>query len=116
MKTLFITAAALMLTTTSAFAFDITEQVYLDNTTDFVYSVEAEDFTIDHEVELGYNFANDFTVYANTEFDLRDIDFTELELGMDYAVPTVDLTLTTAVLLDENLEYTDVELRASFSF
>ena len=104
MKTLLITAAALMLTTTSAFAFDITEQVFLDNTTDFVYSVEDEDFTIEH------------TVYDNTEFDLRDIDFTELELGMDYEVPTVDLTLTTAVLLDENLEYTDVELRASFSF
>jgi hypothetical protein len=116
MKTLFITAAALMLTTTSAFAFDITEQVYLDNTIDFVYSVEAEDFTIDYEVELGYNFANDFTVYASTDYNLRDIDFKELEVGMDYVVPGNDLTLTTAVLLDENLEYTDVELRASFSF
>jgi hypothetical protein len=115
MKTL-ITAAALILTTTGASAFDITEQLALNNTIDLEYSVEAEDFTIDYEVELAYNFANDFTAYAVTDFDLRDVDFTDLEVGIDYVVPGNDLTFTTAVLLDENLEYTDVELRASFSF
>ena len=116
MKNLLIAATALSLLGTSAMAFDIGSQAYLDSTVDVVYSVEQEDFTAEYELELGADLNDSFTVYGVTTVDIRDPDFTGLEIGVDYTAPMGNLVLTSAVLLDPDVEYVDVELRASLSF
>ena len=110
------TVTALAMVPATAHAFEIGESSYLDNTFEYVYSIENTDFEATFETELGTALTKDITIYALAEVDLRKEDFTGLELGVDYAIPEGHLIMTGAVLLDSNLEYTDVELRAEIKF
>ena len=93
--------------------------VFFDNTTTATYSVEADAFTASHEMNLNYGIGDKTTVYALTEVDLSDVEFTGLELGVDYrawAQNANEVNLNAHVLLNEDLDYTDtvVELEVKF--
>lgn len=117
MKKLLITSALFAVLATPTLAFDLGRGFVLDNTVTAEYSVETEVFTTLYEAEVNYAFDNGVLAYAQTEIDLQDVDFNGLDLGLEYVPAELDqLTLTTEVQFDSDLNYSDVVLTAEVKF
>jgi len=87
-----------------------------DNTVSAVYDVEAQDFSAGFETELNYTLDNGVKMYASTSFDLRDAEFTGMNVGMEYEVGSPDVTMGAWVALDSNLEYENAFISVSWDF
>ena len=117
MKNVLIVSALLATLATPSLAFDLGRGFVLDNTVTAEYSVETDVFTSIYEAEVNYVFDNGVLAYAQTEIDLQDIDFTGLNLGVEYApVAFNELTLNTEVQFDSDLNYSDLVLTAEVKF
>lgn len=115
-KLLFITAALTTLAA-PALAVELGKNLTLDSTVTAEYSVEASKFSALYEVELNYELSPSLVAYAYTDVDLRDADFTGLDLGLEYVNPAhSNMTFNAEVQLDDNLEYSDVILAAEVKF
>lgn len=117
MKNLLITSAVLALFATPSLALDLGNGLAWDNTVTAEYSVETEIFTSVYETEFNYSFDNGLVAYAQTEIDLQAVDFTGLDLGLEYVPAKFNkLTVTTEAQFDSDLNYTDVVLTAEVKF
>ncbi len=117
MNNIFAVSAFALFFATSANAFELGNGFAWDTTATATYSVEAEDFAVVLDTELNFEVAEGAVAYITTSFDLEDPVFTGAELGVDWAVPQAEgLNLSAWVDLDENAEYVDATIEASFSF
>jgi hypothetical protein len=117
MRNLLLATTAIFAFAGTANAFDLGNGFRLDNTVEFVYSVETQTFTSTYEPELSYAFAPDWRVFALTEFDLQDINFEGLELGIEWAPAAYSFaTFTATAFFDNGMNYTDIEVMLEIRF
>lgn len=117
MKNLLLATAAVFAFAGTANAFELGRGFSLDNTLEFVYSVETETFTSTYEAELNYAIAPDWRAFVLTEVDIQDINFDGLELGIEWEPAAYDfVTFTTTAYFDNGMNYTDVELMLEVRF
>lgn len=117
MKNLLITAAVLTMLAAPAMATDLGNGFALDTTVSTEYSVEQGKLSAFYEGQLNYAIGSGFSAYAYTEVDLRDPEFTGLDLGVEYNASELEaVTLAAEVQLDDKLEYSDLVLKAELEF
>lgn len=117
MKNVLITSAILALLATPSLAVELGNGFALDTTIIAEYSVETELFTATYEPELRYTLNSEVVLYTETVIDLQDVDFVGLDVGVEYTPAKFDvLTLTTEAQFDEDLQYSDVVVKAEFNF
>lgn len=117
MKNLLITAAAVTTLAAPAMAADFGNGFALDTTVSAEYSVEQDNLSAIYEGQLNYAIGKGFSTYAYTEVDLRDPEFTGLDLGIEYNSYELEaLTIAAEVQLDDSLEYSDLVLKAELEF
>lgn len=117
MKKLLLTTAALFTLATPSLAIDLGNGWAFDNTITLEYFVEAEDTDATYEAELSYAMGADVTLYAYTEVDLKDVDFTGLDLGVNYAPEQLKyVNFNAEVQLDDELSYNELVLTAEVNF
>jgi hypothetical protein len=117
MKKLLITTAALFALATPALAIDLGNGWVFDNTVTLEYFVEAETTAATYEAELSYALNTEVTLYAYTEVDLKDVDFTGLDLGVNYAPDQLKyVNFNAEVQLDDKFSYNELVLTAEVRF
>ena len=117
MKKLLLTTATMFALATPALAVDLGNGWAFDNTVTLEYFVEAEDTDATYEAELSYAWGSEVTLYAYTEVDLEDIDFTGLDLGVNYAPEQLKyVNFNAEVQLDDDLSYDELVLTAEVRF
>jgi len=97
----------------TASAFDLGYDFALDNTVAAEYNVTTEELAVNYTANLNYSY-DDFSVYAETVFDLQDIDFGVAELGVEYSAEGVTLYGYTTV--DADVNWGDFYVGASLEF
>lgn len=117
MKKILLTTAALFTLATPALAIDLGNGWAFDNTVTLEYYVEAEDTDATYEAKLSYAVGAEVSLYAYTEVDLEDVDFTGLDLGVNYAPEQLKyLNFNAELQLDDELSYNELVLTAEVSF
>ena len=117
MKNLLITSAVLAAFATPSLAVELGNGFAYDTTLTAEYSVEADTFTTPYEGELNYDLAAGLKAYADTTVDLQELDFTGVDLGLEYVPAKFDkLTITTEAQFDADLEYSDLVVTAELEF
>lgn len=117
MKNLLITSAVLAAFATPSLAVELGKGFAYDSTITAEYSVETENFTTVYEGELNYDLSTGLKVYAYTAVDLQDIDFTGVDIGLEYVPTKFDkLTITTEAQFNADLEYSDLIITAELKF
>jgi hypothetical protein len=117
MKNILLAGVAFFGLATAANAFELGYGVTLDNTLEFVYSVETENFTSTYEPELSYRIDQDWRAFALTEIDLQDINFVGMEIGIEWEPQAYEfVTFTTTAFFDNGMNYTDVEIMLEVRF
>jgi hypothetical protein len=114
MRNIIAMLAALTVSTTAAQAIDLGKSFAIDSTTTFTYQVEAEDYVANQELELNYLIRNGFTAFAYTQTNLRDVNFTGLDIGARYTLNNFEVE--SAVQLDADLEYTEAYVSLEIKF
>lgn len=112
-----LAASFLTLAASGAFAFELTDGIRLDNTVTSIYSVENDVFNSDFESELVYGVNPNLSAHVLADFDLNDVEFTELRVGVEYTPVQINgLTLSAYSIFDSSVEYTDTELSLELKF
>jgi hypothetical protein len=114
MRNIIAMLAALTVSTTAAQAIDLGKGFAIDSTTTFTYQVEAEDYVANQELELTYLVRNGFTAFAYTQTNLRDVNFTGLDIGARYTFNNFEVE--SAVQLDADLGYTEAYVSLEIKF
>lgn len=117
MKTLIIAATIASAFALPAAALDLGNGFTLDNTVTLEYHVEADTTVADFETELTYSVSEQVSVYAYTYVDLKDVDFTGIDLGVDYTPAQVkNLVLNAEAQFDDSFEYQELVISAEYKF
>lgn len=117
MTKLLLTTAAVFALATPALAIELGNGFAFDNTVTLEYAVEAEDTVATYEADLNYQLNDEVSLYAFTEVDLQDVDFTGLDLGVDYSPAKLSAVQFNAeIQLDDQLRYDELVLSAEVSF
>lgn len=117
MTKLLLTTAALFALATPALAIELGNGFAFDNTVTLEYSVEAEDTTATYEADLNYQLNDQTSLYAYTEVDLEDVDFTGLDVGVNFTPAQLSaVEFTAEVQFDDELHYDELVLSAEVNF
>jgi hypothetical protein len=111
MKKLLTTAAVILAAATPALALDLGNGWALDNEVTLKYYVETHETTATYEGQLSYAVNTQVSVYARTEVDLANLNFTEVGLGATYTPQQLQaVSFTVEAQLDNSLSYNQVAL------
>lgn len=110
-----IVAAALAISTSSAYAIELGGGLVLDSTTTIKYEVEAADYTVDQEFEVSYTVLEGLKAFAYTDMNLRNINFEGVDLGARYTISD-NFELESAVQLDSDFNYDELYISLAINF
>jgi spermidine/putrescine-binding protein len=117
MKKLLTTAAVILAAATPAFALDLGNGWAFDNEVTLKYYVESQETAATYEGELSYAVTSEVSLYARTEVDLKDLNFTEIGLGATYTPQQLKyVSFSVEAQLDNSLSYNQVALVGQLRF
>ena len=98
MKTVLMATAAILTMTGAASALDFgSTNLQLNSTIVAEYDTSVEEYTTTYTPELRYIPVEGLSVYAETDFDLQDIEFAGATIGAEYYPGVAKLDLVTYV-------------------
>lgn len=109
MKKIIATTAAIIVSGTASFAAPLTYNGASE------YSVEKEALSFNLGTNYGYG---NFDVFANVDFsklDTKSVTFDGAEVGVAYYLNTT-VQIYGKIITDDNLDYSDTVVGASFTF
>lgn len=119
MKTILMATAAVVTMTGAASALDFgSTNLQLNSTIVAEYDTNVEVYTTTYTPELRYTPVEGLSVYAETDFDLQDIDFVGATVGAEYypGVANVDLVAYIKSTSDADFNFDGAIIGAELNF